>query len=60
MTRPFAIRIREARAKAGLTQHQAAAATGYSHSAIQKFERGVRVPPIRSQVPILTSIRRHG
>jgi transcriptional regulator with XRE-family HTH domain len=60
MIRPFAIRLREARQRAGVTQEQAAMATGYCRSSIQKFERGVRVPPIRSQVPILTSIRRHG
>lgn len=59
MIRPFAIRLREARTRAGITQHQAGAATGYSHSAIQKFERGVRVPPARSQAPILANIRRH-
>lgn len=59
MNRSFAIRLREARKRAGITQEQAAIATGYCRSSIQKFERGVRVPPIRSQAPILASIRRH-
>jgi transcriptional regulator with XRE-family HTH domain len=48
--------IRAARDAAGLTQSQASAASGYSVSAIQKFEAGRRTPPARAIQPLLAAI----
>jgi transcriptional regulator with XRE-family HTH domain len=48
--------IRAARDAAGLTQSQASAASGYSISAIQKFEAGRRTPPARAIQPLLAAI----
>ena len=45
----FAEIIRTGRAKARMTQQQLADALGYSRSAIVKFEKGDRVPPMRNQ-----------
>lgn len=51
--------IRTAREKSGLTQQQTAALTGYSLSAIVKFEAGKRTPPARAIQPILDTIGKH-
>ena len=48
--------IRAARDAAGITQSQASAASGYSVSAIQKFEAGRRTPPARAIQPLIDSI----
>ena len=48
--------IRAARDAAGITQSQASAASGYSVSAIQKFEAGRRTPPARAIQPLIAAI----
>jgi transcriptional regulator with XRE-family HTH domain len=48
--------IRAARDAAGLTQAEASAASGYSVSAIQKFEAGRRTPPARAIQPLIEAI----
>ena len=55
MSKP-AHQIRAAREAAGITQSQASAASGYSVSAIQKFEAGRRTPPARAIQPLINSI----
>lgn len=55
MSKP-AHQIRAAREAAGLTQAEASAASGYSVSAIQKFEAGRRTPPARAIQPLIDSI----
>jgi transcriptional regulator with XRE-family HTH domain len=52
--------IRAARDAAGLTQSQASAASGYSISAIQKFEAGRRTPPARAIQPLIEAITNAG
>jgi len=48
--------IKSARAASGLTQEQAATATGYSVSAIRKFEQGRVTPPARGMAHILATL----
>jgi len=55
MSKP-AYLIRAARDAAGLTQAEASAASGYSVSAIQKFEAGRRTPPARAIQPLIEAI----
>jgi transcriptional regulator with XRE-family HTH domain len=55
MSKP-AQQIRAARDAAGITQSQASAASGYSVSAIQKFEAGRRTPPARAIQPLIEAI----
>jgi len=56
MSKP-AQQIRAARESAGITQAEASAASGYSVSAIQKFEAGRRTPPARAIQPLLAAIK---
>jgi DNA-binding transcriptional regulator YiaG len=51
-----ALLIKHAREIANLTQVEAAAITGYSVSALQKFENGRRVPPDRAIKPLLEKL----
>jgi len=55
MSKP-AQQIRAARESAGITQAEASAASGYSISAIQKFEAGRRTPPARAIQPLIEAI----
>jgi len=48
--------IKCARAASGLTQEAAAAVTGYSVSAIRKFEQGRVTPPQRGMSHILATL----
>ena len=51
-----AVAVAEARAKAGLTQSQLAAATGIDQSDISKIERGVANPSINTLSRIATAL----
>ena len=55
MSKPSQL-IRAARDAAGITQAEASAASGYSVSAIQKFEAGRRTPPARAIQPLIAAI----
>lgn len=52
----FSKQLYDHRTDAELTQEEAAEATGYSRSAIQKFESGRRTPPLRAREPMLRAI----
>lgn len=54
----FAEQIKEAREKAGLTQQEAADRAGVTKSAIEKYERGVRIPHEVMQGELISRLKK--